>query len=172
MSPARLTIALTLTFLAVLAPLGTATAQDFQDRELSGLAGFELLTLYANPYDPSPQDQKQKLAEDARAKIAAAGLPIMDRVLAQKLAGRPRLLLLIGVLPEPFCGPSKLYEIEVTFQEDFQRIREPQVSARKDVWTRHFNYLSTSPEVDGPEMIENAVYVLDHFIESYREANP
>jgi hypothetical protein len=73
------------------------------------------------------------------SRLKEAGLPVVVRDQAQRLPGRPRLLLLIGVLPEPFCGMARLYEIELDFQEDFTRVRPPARTARRMSGPGNFN---------------------------------
>lgn len=155
-----------------LAPTVRSAHADAPPPPLQGLIGFDLLTAYANPFDGNPVAARQALREGARSRLLAAGLPLVSRDQAAALPGRPRLLILIGVLPDPFCGTNHLYEIEVTLEEEFVRLRQPQFADYKEVWTIHFNYLSVQPENEAADMVENALYVLSRFIEDYQAANP
>ena len=140
--------------------------------ELWGLQGFEVLTVYANPFDPFANQTSESIKNAVLDKLHEAGLPVKTREEAAFIPGRPRLLVLMAVLPDPFCGDARLYEIEIDVQEDFSRVREPVETRRKEIWSRHFNYLADEPGKTADEIMENALYALDHFIEEYRSANP
>ncbi|MDY6851739.1 MAG: hypothetical protein SV487_06665 [Thermodesulfobacteriota bacterium] len=139
--------------------------------ELQGRPGFHLLTVYANPFDKKAINTKSDFEKRTREKLLSLGLPLITRDQAEKLPGKPRLLVLIGVLPQPFCGPSLLFEIEIKFQEEFVRVRKPRVRARKTVWLRRQSGLIAQPDVSGLDMVEDALYLLDVFITKYKAAN-
>lgn len=154
--------------LAVFARAGELEAGP---KELQGRPAFHLLTVYANPFDTKAGSTKSDFEKRTREKLLSSGLPLLARDQAEKIPGKPRLVVLIGVLPQPFCGPSRLFEIEIKFQEEFIRVRKPQVRARKTVWLRRQSGLIAQPDVLGLDMVEDALYLLDVFITNYKAAN-
>lgn len=161
-----------LTFIIMLSYASSVCAGSEQAAAMAGIRGFDLLVVYANPYDKAPQKAKNALREGTVAKLKQAGLPLVDAGQAEKIKGRPRLVVLIGLIPRPFCGPSDLYEVEVRMTEEFNRVRSPAKRQRHDVWKLHFHGLAADPEEYGPDMVEHALYNVDTFIEEYKAANP
>ena len=139
---------------------------------LQGIQSFELLTVYANPYDQDPTKTKQALKQGAMDILTKNGLPFKKGRKTSQDNGKTRLLVLIGVIPQPFCGPSKLYEIEIMMQEPFTRDRAPGVKALHDVWKLHTHGLILDPDTEGMEMVEHALYNVEEFARDYLEANP
>ena len=139
---------------------------------LAGLTGFEVLTVYANPYDQNPGPLKADFARRVLARLRQAGLPVLDGEKNRQTTGRPRLVILIGVIPRPFCGPSKLYELELRLEEEFTRVRKPPTTERHEVWKRHYHDLILDPETMGSDMVEHALFNVDDFIGEFQKANP
>ena len=161
-----------ITALCILFATSAVRADPDRSRALAGIPGFDLLVVYANPYDKSPQTVKKSLRDGTVEKLTKAGLPLVETAEAEKIAGRPRLVVLIGLIPEPFCGPSDLYEVEVRMTEEFDRVRHPAERKRHDVWKLHFHGLAAIPDEYGPDMVEHVLYNVDTFIEEFRAANP
>jgi hypothetical protein len=138
---------------------------------LQGIQSFELLTVYANPYDQDPAKTKQALKQGSADILAKNGLPFKESR-GDSNVDKTRLMVLIGVIPQPFCGPSKLYEIEIVMQEPFTRQREPHIKALHDVWKLHTHGLILDPDTEGADMVEHALYNVEEFARDYLEANP
>ena len=157
--------------LILMSPASIRAAQDDNPDPLCGLTRFGLVIAYANPYDPAPDKTRAALRDGARAKLIDAGLELLSPAERKAAPGRPVLVILIGVLPHPICGPQNLYEIEITMKEDFTRTRPPMIKEQKPVWKRHVHGLLADPQTQGPEMVDHALYNLDDFIKACLRAN-
>lgn len=138
---------------------------------LKGIQSFELLTVYANPYDQDPAKAREALQKGAMDILTQNHLPLKAGKDTSAGKEKTRLKILIGVIPQPFCGPSKLYEIEIVMQEPFTRDRVPKVKNLHDVWKLHTHGLIPDPETEGMDMVEHALYNVEEFARDFLEAN-
>jgi hypothetical protein len=162
-----------MSFLAamVLSMPGLGFARQDDTTTLAGLEGFGLLVVYANPYDTKPEQAREKVRIGAVEKLKLAGLPLLETSEVDKAPGRPKLVILIGVIPAPFCGPSDLYEIELKLEEDCTRVRPPAEARRCVTWRLHTHGLAIDPEKEGLELADHALYNVDAFIEVFKASH-